>query len=74
MCGVCCCSLRKQQRWKEKLFLSLLVLSSAPSDVGHLAIPRIPGEQSPFISNKGDVPCMVQQFVLAITFDLENIS
>lgn len=74
MCGVCCCSLRKQQRWKEKLFLSLLVLSSAPSDVGHLAIPRIPGEQSPFISNKGDVPRMVQQFVLAITFDLENIS
>lgn len=26
------------------------------------------------LCNVGDVPCMVQQFVLAIAFDLENIS
>ena len=42
--------------WKEKLFLSLLVVTTVPNNVGHLAVPRNPGEQSPFISNKVRTP------------------
>lgn len=54
--SICCCSLRKQWWWKEKLFLGLLVLTTVPSDVGHLVVPMMPGEQSPFISNKVRTP------------------
>lgn len=51
-CAASAAAFRKQRWWKEKLFLSLLVVTTIPSDVDRLAVPRTPGEQRPFISNK----------------------